>query len=103
MELVVVVVPILAAVIWYSLFAQIPFSRFIHRSTAFEILATLDNSERKAIFVRGSISRFEYWKLKRTHDRKVLAQLGISSFDQANGMLAEPLNAGSKLDIRRKC
>lgn len=102
MEQMLVIIPILAAVVWYSFFSRIPFSRFVKRSAAFDILASLGNSKSEKILARGSISRFELWSLKRAHDRHILRQLGIGSFDQIAGMVAEPIDPQQKISIRRK-
>lgn len=102
MEQMLFILPIVAAVVWYALFYQIPFSRFPDSSTAFEIIQTLDETRSKEILMRGSISRLEYWMIKRSHDRKVMHDLGIKSFDQSIGMDIEPSVSGTRLDIRRK-
>ena len=74
---------ILAAVSWYSLFAQIPFSRLDNRYQIFESLQMVSCSESSKYFARGSMSRLEIWRLNRQVRKQVLADLGIAHLRDA--------------------
>jgi hypothetical protein len=107
MELAVVILPILAAVIWYSLFAQIKFSGLGNELVIMGILRTIDETTAQTILSRGTMSRLEYWSIKRAHDEEVKRQLGISSFEQARGIDAVSIDEdlygpAQKLNIRPK-
>jgi hypothetical protein len=107
MELAVVIFSILAAVIWYSLFAQIKFSGLGNELVIMGILRAIDETTAQTILTRGTMSRLEYWSIKRAHDKEVKRQLGISSFEQAkgfnkNGLDEELYGSSQKINIRRK-
>ena len=83
---------ILATLIWYGCFARRPIAELPESAQVRELLVQLPGSEGDVILERGSISRFEYWRITRRYNQYVLKQLGIKDFSEAQALssLAEP-------------
>ena len=83
---------VLATLIWYGCFARRPIAELHESAQVRELLLQLPGKEGDVILDRGSISRFEYWRITRRYNQYVLMQLGIKDFSEAQALssLAEP-------------
>lgn len=83
---------VLGTLIWYAYFARRPIAELRESAQIREMLVQLPGHEGDTILERGSISRFEHWRIHRRYNQYVLKQLGIKDFSEAQSLssLTEP-------------
>jgi hypothetical protein len=85
-ELLAFAAPTLGAVIWYLFVAQIPFSQLGDIETIVDMLGWESEQTQKVMLSRFSMTRFEWYRMKRKHGLHIAGAVTELALQGTQGM-----------------